>query len=214
MPTKRSGNAARHATTERSLHWIAMVLALAGALAACGSPNAETSATGTAVPTTELPTATTSAPTQSDISAIQAAFVSYWSLPTTCPVVLSGTLQLAYDAAGTGWAVGLMVPGPTCAIYREPLANERPGPGPNGGYSVSPMGIEAFGTNQKSVFSRLPGYGWLMDGLAGFPFPCPAPQGEAPGPTNGALPSAVVKAFGLTYATNCVSVYFAPGPRN
>lgn len=186
---------------------LALALAASLAVAACGGAEARLSA-GRAGP------ATAAVPTQADEAATLAAFVAYWNLPATCPVTLGSPLRIAYDSSGTGWSVAPVVPAPSCMLYRSPLANERPGPGPGGGYAIPALSIEAFGTRQMATFSKGRGAGWVMDGLAGSPFPCPAPQGIAPGPTNGSLPSAVVRALGLHYATNCASVYFDPGPAN
>jgi len=53
---------------------------------------------------------------------------------------------------------------------------------------------------------------WTMDDEGGVPFPCPAPEGDTPGPGNGALPAAVFAVWGLQYATNCSFVGYSPQP--
>lgn len=179
--------------------------ALALAAGACGA------STGVS---TAAPHATVAIASPADVAGLEAAFVSYWSEPSTCPVTVTGPVRMAIDASGTGWAMALVVPGGTCIGYDVGFFGEAPGPGPNGLHPVDISHGEPFSTGEPSVFMRKPGQAWVMDSLAGTPFPCPAPGGLAPGPGNGALPADVVAAFGLTYPNNCASVVYPYAPRD
>lgn len=169
---------------------------------------------GTTRVATATPHATVVAASAADIADLEAAFVSYWSEPSTCPVTVRGPVRMATDASGTGWAVALMVPSGSCIGYQDRFYGQAPGPGPGGSYPTDISQGEPFSTGDPSVFMRKTGQAWVMDSLAGRPFPCPAPGGIAPGPGNGALPADVVAAFGLTYPNNCASVFYPYAPRD
>ncbi len=64
------------------------------------------------------------------------------------------------------------------------------------------------------VFEKSGGSGWVMNSDAGWPFPCPALGGVAPGLGNGSIPKSVLTAWGMSYADNArVSTTLAPATR-
>lgn len=62
------------------------------------------------------------------------------------------------------------------------------------------------------IFQQNAGGAWAMNDEGGYPFPCPAPGGAAPGPNNGALPPEVVKAWHRKYEANCANVIYPMQP--
>jgi hypothetical protein len=203
----------RHGSTTARPRRVASLLVLAGCLSACAHTSTATSSPvsvgARAVAAAELTTAT-----PADLTALEAAAESYWLLPSTCRVVPSGDVRMAVDASGTQWALVLIVPATTCLVWEPRLTGTPPGSGPGGDYPADLSHLEEFASTQDSTFMKPPGGMWTMGGLAGTPFPCPAPGGAAPGLGNGALPASVVRAFGLVPPSNCASVYFPPAPRD
>lgn len=130
-------------------------------------------------------------------------------LPPTCPVVeLPGTAKLAtINSTGVSWAIATFGAAPQCQIFRGPVV----GSTSNRSVPVDPRQARPFMESPPptGVFEQQPGGKWLMNQEGGYPFPCPAPGGAAPGSGNGSIPSNVLHAWGLTYAANCESVNYS-----
>ncbi len=185
----------------------AAVVVVCGLLVSCGKPQTVSTSPN------RSSTAGASVITASavDVQGLDQAFASYEELPATCPAEPApGTMRLAtIDATSVSWAISGFQPKPGCTakVLGAPGQGEQTLPpdlvGPFGVRPGPPVG----------VFERSKGGQWTMNSEKGFPFPCPALGGDAPGPGNGAIPKQVLAAWHLLpYAANCVTVFYPTQP--
>ncbi len=168
-------------------------LAVATVFAGCGQSVSDSSTHGTTA----------------DMAAITAAFNYWWDIPSTCLGLMNtGSLKVA-EVSGVGWAIATFRPPSDCVKNLNPAFVGGP-PRTEPISSIAPWGNPS---PQDGVFERLPGANWRMNQSGGFPFPCPAPGGAAPGLPNGALPPAVLAKFNLKYAPDCANVHYPDQPR-
>lgn len=144
-------------------------------------------------------------PSSSDQSLFQKEMASYNRLPYSCTVtIVPGKLLAATDAVNVSWAYAAFLPTASCTIAPA-------GDGPK----IDPLHYPPFyGPDEPPGFSfeKKLGGSWELNGPTGLPFPCPDPGGAAPGPGVGALPKAILAAWGLTYAAGCNNVQYSfPG---
>lgn len=149
-------------------------------------------------------------PNESDAQGLELAFVNWEQLPASCPVkILPGTASIAsIKATGASWAIASFAPLPTCTEHVPPPAV---GPPP----VITPNEVGPFTETAGppvGVFERSGTGAWVMNEEGGYPFPCPAPDGAAPGRGNGAFPPQVLTAWKLPYARNCGNGPLYPSP--
>jgi len=142
-------------------------------------------------------------PGTSDLQGLDQAFVSYESLPATCPVeTVPGSVHTAtIQATGISWAIAGFIPAPSCKEFADGKPFD-----PN---TYPPF----FGPPPRAVFERPKGGPWTMNSETGSPFPCPSPKGHEPGFVSPALPPQVLTALHMPYASGCENlvVPFMPG---
>jgi hypothetical protein len=136
------------------------------------------------------------------------SFDAWEGLPTSCQAALvPGTVKVAtIKATGAIWAIARFRPAPDCSVILAPVTPGGPG------RSVPPNQVGPFAEQggPLGVFESSPNGSWIMNEEGGSPFPCPAPNGAKPGEGNGAVPSDVLAAWGLSYAENCSFVSYPP----
>lgn len=155
---------------------------------------------------------TAASPNQSqDIQALTLAFNKWEFLPSTCQAVMvPGTLKTAtIPSSGVSWAIATFKRVAGCS-YSEPPAYPGGPPRPIPARQIGPWGRPSL---PIGVFERQPGQAWSMNEEGGTPFPCPAPGGHAPGPSNGAIPPEVLAKWHLKYAPNCSNVSYPLQPQ-
>lgn len=141
----------------------------------------------------------------SDQIALMSAFNVREALPSTCLSQLVAGSDRYAALGSTDWAMARFQPVAGCTAALKPATPGGPA------RPLDPRQIGPFGVTNGvvAVFERPSGSTWTMNQEDGTPFPCPAPVGIAPGPDNGALPLAVLQAWGMSYGSNCAFPTYA-----
>jgi len=151
------------------------------------------------------------APSTSTEQALEVAFDGWERLPSTCPAkVIAGSARVAAVPGGVNWAMAQFQPASSCSYSLPPATPGGPA------RPIPPQMVGPFANTNGppvGIFEQQSGGPWVMNEEGGEPFPCPAPEGIAPGPGDGALPAAVLAAWGLSYAPDCAFPSYPPQPR-
>lgn len=161
-------------------------------------PGTSTSSTSTSVVTDQPTGATALSLSPSDLWLVSVAYQNFSRFPCAVTPVRETVRSAAVPATGAEWAIATMQPRSGCTVN---------------GQNVDPNQVLGGGPERAGVFEKQSGGSWQMNWFETEPFPCPpnlAVRISTPGPQSPYLPTAVVRAMGLSFSPKCSAAVFVP----